>query len=243
MMGRQLTLTSASAASNGIDKTAWNFGFPKGKRLVDLTHVLQPEKEQYTLEVTMRGDRPGSEGDIMTAVYMWSHVGTHVEAPLHFLRDGADTSQIPIEALFGPAIVLDFRHKETNEPISREELEKAGDIQIGDRVITMTGRDNLYRTLKSHDRPYIEEEAARWLVEDRKIRCLGTDSSGFEVRGVAHYPNHRLFTQAGIPIIECLANLTSLKTQRIFFVGLPIPVIGLDASPIRAIAIEMDEDQ
>ena len=89
---------------------------PRG-RIVDLTHVLLPGKEQYTLEVSRRNERHGPEGDIMSTVYMWSHVGTHVEAPLHFLAAGGDTASIPIERLMGPAIVLDFRHKGVNEPI------------------------------------------------------------------------------------------------------------------------------
>jgi arylformamidase len=172
---------------------------------------------------------------------MWSHVGTHVEAPLHFLANGADTASVELERLIGPAIVLDFRHKGVSEPISLQEMQAAGDIQMGDRVLTMTGRHTQYRTPQSHDRPYITEEAMRWLVEDRKIACLGTDSSGFEVRGVSHYPNHRLLNYAGIPALECLTNLTELQMQRIFLIALPIPVKGLDASPVRAIAIEPEE--
>ena len=210
---------------------------PKG-RMVDLTHVLQPGKEQYTLEVGRKNERHGPEGDIMSVVYMWSHVGTHVEAPLHFLADGADTASLALETLIGPAIVLDFRDKEVSEAITLEDMQAAGDIQVGDRVLTMTGRHTQYRTPQSHDRPFITEEAMRWLVEDRKIVCLGTDSSGFEVRGVSHYPNHRLLNNAGIPALECLTNLVELRTQRIFLIALPIPVIGLDASPVRAIAIE-----
>lgn len=210
---------------------------PKG-RIVDLTHVLQPFKEQYTLELAQRGKRQGPEGDIMNLVYMWSHVGTHVEAPLHFLTDGGDTASLPIEKLMGPAIVLDFRHKGVNEAISLAEIQAAGDIQVGDRVLTMTGRHTQYRTPQSHDRPYITEEAVRWLVEDRKINCLGTDSSGFEVRGVSHHPDHRLLNNAGIPVLECLNNLVELRQQRVFLIALPWPVIGLDACPVRAIAIE-----
>ncbi|HXF63741.1 MAG TPA: cyclase family protein [Caldilineaceae bacterium] len=210
---------------------------PKG-RMVDLTHVLLPGKEQYTLEVARKNERHGPEGDIMSVIYCWSHVGTHVEAPLHFLADGADTANIPLDKLIGPAIVLDFRQKQVNEPITLAEMQAAGDIQVGDRVLTMTGRHTQYRTPHSHDRPYITEEAMRWLVEDRKINCLGTDSSGFEVRGVTHYPNHRLLNQAGIPVIECLTNLVELRAQRIFLIALPLPVVGLDASPVRAIAIE-----
>jgi arylformamidase len=210
---------------------------PKG-RIVDLTHVLQPFKEQYTLEVAQRGKRQGPEGDIMSVVYMWSHVGTHVEAPLHFLTDGGDAASLPVEKLMGPASVLDFRNKGVNEAITLEEMQAAGDIQVGDRVLTMTGRHTQYRTPQSHDRPYITEEAVRWLVEDRKINCLGTDSSGFEVRGVSHHPNHRLLNNAGVPVLECLNNLVELRQQRIFLIALPWPVIGLDACPVRAIAIE-----
>ena len=210
-------------------------------RVVDLTHVLLPGKEQYTLEVSRRNERHGRQGDIMSTVYMWSHVGTHVEAPLHFLADGGDTASIPIERLMGPAIVLDFSHKEVNEPISLPDIRAAGEIATGDRVLLMTGRQNQYRTPQSHDRPYVTEEAMRWLVDDRQIACLGTDSSGFEVRGVAHYPNHRLLNEAGIPVLECLTNLTSLRKQRVFLIALPWPVKGLDACPVRAIAIEPED--
>lgn len=213
---------------------------PKG-RIVDLTHVLYPFKEQYTLEISQRDQRKGDEGDIMKTVYMWSHVGTHVEAPLHFIEDGGDTASLTIENLMGPAIVLDFQEKEVNEAITLKEIQAAGDVQVGDRVLIMTGRHTSFRTPASHDRPYITEEAVRWLVEDRKINCLGTDSSGFEVRGVDHHPNHRLTMNAGVPIIECLNDLVELKQQRVFLIALAWPVVGLDACPIRAIAIEPED--
>lgn len=215
-------------------------GIPAG-RVVDLTHALLPGEEQYTIEVSRRNERHGPEGDVMSTVYMWSHVGTHIEAPLHFLADGGDTASIPVGRLMGPAIVLDFRHKETNEPIGREELQAAGAVETGDRVLIMTGRQALYRTPRSHDRPYLTEDAVRWLVEVRRISCLGTDSSGFEVRGVSHYPNHRLLNTAGVPVLECLTNLTELRRQRIYLIALPWPVEGLDACPVRAVAIEPED--
>lgn len=207
-------------------------------RIVDLTHRLVPGKELYALDLGRHNERHGDEGDIMSTVYLWSHVGTHVEAPLHYLAKGSDTSGIPIEKLMGPAIVLDFRSKGVNEAITLEDLKKAGSVEVGDRVMTMTGRHTSYRTPQSHERPFLTEEAVRWLVEDRKINCLGTDSSGYEVRGVSNHPDHLLITSAEIPVLECLANLVELKSKRFFLIALPVPVVGLDAFPVRAIGIE-----
>ncbi len=207
-------------------------------RVVDLTHVLLPGREQYTLEVSQRVDRHGREGDIMKTMYLWSHVGTHVEAPLHFLADGADTAGVPLERLMGPAVVVDVRHKQVNEAITLDDVRGAREIEEGDIVLTWTGRDHQYRTPASHDRPYLAEEAVDWLVNDRRIAALGTDSSGFEVRGVDHHPNHRLLTTAGVPVIECLRNLGALRSPRVFLFALPWPVVGLDACPVRAVAID-----
>jgi arylformamidase len=210
-------------------------------QIIDLTHTLLPGQEQYTVEIKQRGTpRTTSTGDIMHDVSMWSHSGTHVEVSLHFYANGKDTSDFPPETFIGPAVRLDFRHKQINEPITIEDFQKAGEIRERDIVIMWQGRDHQYRTKHSHDRPYVTEEAAHWLAEEKRIKLLGTDSSGFEVRGSSKpHPNHHLFFKSGvdIPVIECLCNLDKIPQQRFFFSGLPIPVKGLDASPIRAVAI------
>jgi|GEM_PF-5513110 len=108
----------------------------------------------------------------MSDVSMWSHVGTHVEVSLHFITGGRDTAEMPVEVFIGPALRLDFRRKDKNEPITLEDLRGAGEIEVGDRVILWEGRDRLYRTPASHDRPFVTEEAARWLVKDRRLRLL-----------------------------------------------------------------------
>lgn len=208
------------------------------KRVIDLTHTLLPGQEQYGLEVRPRNERSGETGDIMSDVYLWSHVGTHVEVPLHFYTRGKDTAQLPLETFMGSAIRLDLRAKEVNEPITLEDIQRAGDIQIGEHVIIWEGRDQQYRTSKSHQRPYVTEEALEWLLSDRKIRLLGTDSSGFEVRGVAGHPNHTRFFQEDATVLECLCNLDKITHQHFYLLALPLPVKGLDACPVRALAIE-----
>jgi arylformamidase len=210
----------------------------RNKRIVDLTHVLLPGEEQYHLEVRPRVERSGESGDIMSIVTLWSHVGTHVEVPLHFYAHGKDTASLPLELFMGPAILLDLRHKQVNEPITLEDLQAAGDIQPGERVILWEGRAHLYRTARSHQRPYLTEEALEWLLSDRQVRLIGTDSSGFEVRGVSHYPNHTRLFKEDAAVLECLCNLEQIRHQHFYLMALPLPVRGLDACPVRAIAIE-----
>jgi arylformamidase len=210
------------------------------KRIVELSHVMLPGQEQYGLEVKPRKERKGATGDIMSDVSMWSHVGTHVEVSLHFYANGKDTSQVPLDCFFGPALLLDFRHKKVNDPISVDDFKNAGDIEVGDRVIMWQGCEHKYRTKESHQRPYVTEEAANWLAHDRKIKLLGTDSSGFEVRGSGDHPNHHIFFKDGvdIPVLECLRNLGEISKPRFFLSALPLAVKGLDACPVRALALE-----
>ncbi len=212
-------------------------------RIVDLTHRLLPGEEQYTVEISQRGKpRDTPTGDIMHDVHLWSHSGTHVEVPLHFYADGKDTSDFPPDTFVGPAIRMDFRMKEKNAPITLEDVQ-AYPVRDRDIIILWEGRDNLYRTKESHSRPYLTEEAGEWLVLEKRIKLLGTDASGFEVRGGdKDHPNHHLFFKEGndVPVVECLRNLGAIPNDRFFFVGMPLPMKGLDASPIRAIALEME---
>lgn len=218
----------------------------KTEKIVDLSHTLLPGKEEYELEVKNKFVEEllpkvrRSQGNwyIMSEVFMWSHVGTHLEAPYHYFKKGKDVSQIPMERVMGEAVILDFSHKETNEPITKEELEEKGaDIKEGDIIILKTGLDRFYRTSKAHDRPYLTPQATSWLVE-KKISCLATDASGFEVRGVHDQPNHKLLFENDIPVIEHLTNLDKLTKKRIFLIALPWKVKGLDSSPVRVIAVE-----
>jgi arylformamidase len=219
-------------------------------QIIDLTHRLLPGEEQYRLEVKERGHRTTPTGDIQSEVFFWSHVGTHAEAARHFYAGGKDTSDFPLDHFIGPAIRVDLRRKQTNEPITVDDFKtaaaRAGGIQEGDRVFMWQGRDVLYRTRHSHDRPYVSEDAAEWLIHDRKIKALGTDSSGFEVRGerAAAFPLHTLFFRAGaeVPMIECLCNLDAIPGDRFFFIGMPLPVKDLDACPIRAVALVPADD-
>ena len=57
---------------------------------------------------------------------MSSHCGTHIEFPYHHNRTGLDAGSFPLERLVGDAVLLDFRHKQAGEDVTRAELEALG---------------------------------------------------------------------------------------------------------------------
>ena len=69
---------------------------------------------------------------------------------------------------------------------------------------------------------------------------MGVDSGGVELTHDTTHANvnHLLLFRAGIPLIENLTNLGSLTKSRMQVYALPVPVRGLDAFPLRVIAIE-----
>ena len=217
----------------------------KAKRWLELTHVLIPGQEEYLLEVENRYveellpeyRRPPEDWYILSEIKMWSHVGTHLEAPFHYLRDGADVAGIPLDRVIGEAVLLNFSDKGVGEAITRNDLEQRGQcIRQGDIVFILTGLSHQYRTPLSHDRPYLTPDAVEWLVE-REIACLGVDCSGIEQRGLLRQPDHEMLFSHGIPLIEHLAHLEEIQVERFFVVAVPWRVKGLEASPVAVVAL------
>ncbi len=220
-----------------------------GYRLIELSFDLFPGQEEYTLDVVNKPVRemlpfyanklPSEEWNVMSEVFLWSHVGTHIEVPLHHIEGGLDCAGIPISRVVGDACVLDFTDKRKSEMITKEEiLERGSIIREGDIVFIRTGLDHLYRTPRSHDRPYLATDAVAWLVYEKKISCLGVDCSGIENRNEPEQPNHKLLLSEGIPLIEHLAHLGQLSKERFYVVAVPLRVHGLDACPVAVLAFE-----
>ncbi|MHB0878330.1 MAG: cyclase family protein [Anaerolineae bacterium] len=219
--------------------------YPSNWRVVDLTRTLHPGAERFRLDIrTYFVDellpgfrRPAGDWYVLQEWGISSHIGTHVESPYHHLQTGGDVSAIAIDTLMGEAVVLDFRGKQGGEAITLSEVVAAGsDIRAGDIVIVQTGFDRLYGQ-PNYSRPYLSLEAIQWLV-DRGMAAIGIDASGIEAYQAPEQPGHLLLFEHGIPVIEELAHLEELRQRRSLFIGLPLPIVGADSCPIRAVAIE-----
>lgn len=224
----------------------------KNTRVVDLSHVMIPGKEEYGLKLITHQTAdlyPQYKVDndtwyILQSIEMGSHCGTHVEFPYHHNRKGMDAGSFPLDRLIGPCVLFDFKQKRKNEAVDIDEIEAAEkkdpelSIRPGDMVLFNFGVSGNYGTEKGHDRPYLTEEAVRWLADEKKINLVGSDASGIEVKGVPNQPNHQYLMDREIPIIEFAANLDALKRSRFTLFVLALPIEGLDSCPVRLTALE-----
>jgi arylformamidase len=172
-------------------------------------------------------------GEVMnlSTVSMSLHSGTHMDAPLHFLREGASLDEMPLAATVGRARVIEIRDPESIKP---EHL--AGRrIRRGERILfkTRNSKRCWARAEFCEDFVYISKEAARYLAE-RRVQTVGIDYisvGGFHQDTVE---THQILLEAGIWIIEGL-NLAGVRPGRYELVCLPLRVLRSDGAPARAI--------
>lgn len=160
-----------------------------------------------------------------------THSGTHMDAPLHFVRGGMTIDEMPIGATVGPARIIAI---EDEESINREELERH-DIQTGERVIFKTANSRSdWRKLPFMERyVYVSHEGAEYLAS-RKPQCVGIDylSVGNFVPETASLV-HRTLLSAGIWLIESLY-MVGVPTGPCDLVCLPLKIVGAEGAPCRA---------
>lgn len=211
-------------------------------RIIDLTRVIEPTDAQAqrkfvvnihnALQEIPGKVRPAGEWYVMSDVELMNHVGTHIETPFHCLKEGNDLSTITLDQLIGDAVILNFSDAEAEGGVTLAQVQaaakKAGGIRQGDIVFGRMGPT-----------PYFSTAGLQWLV-DQGMKLMGVDSGGVELSHDTTHANvnHLLLFRANIPLIENLTNLDQLTQSRVKVYALPVPVRGLDAFPLRVIALE-----
>ena len=132
----------------------------------------------------------GGEAWAVETATISTHSGTHVDAPYHYAATTAGEparkiDEVPLRWCFGPAVRLDFTHKEAGEGIEADEVERAlavagHDLQPLDIVLIHTGCSRWFETPGYEDRqPGMRVGATEWLV-DRGVRLIGIDAWGLD---------------------------------------------------------------
>jgi arylformamidase len=173
------------------------------------------------------------QGDVcnVSSMSMGVHTGTHVDAPIHFLRGGSGVHLAPFSALMGPARIVEI--KDTHA-VTVDELRRH-DIQPNERLLFKTlNSTRCWRTDDFvEDFVYVSQAAARYLAECR-VQTVGVDYlsvGGFTTDGEE---THQALLSAGIWIIEGL-NLSEVLPGTYELVCLPLKIVDSDGAPARAV--------
>ncbi|MGQ9622241.1 MAG: cyclase family protein [Candidatus Caldatribacteriaceae bacterium] len=209
--------------------------------LVDLSmEVVPPGTEERPFEVS-RGFL--HDQTIKHFVSTHTHVGTHLEGPLHFFEEGKDLSDFPLSAFWGRACFFDVERVPENGLIMPEllslQLERkivAGDILVARNL----DEENLRLFEETKDRkvlPCFTPEAAFWM-RSRGIKMLGVDNFVRLGKDVASTRKlHEILLSSDILLLEGLANLTKVESDAFFLIAFPYRARGIDSSFTRAVAL------
>jgi len=170
---------------------------------------------------------------------IYSHSGTHADAPLHFEASDQTIDEMPLTAFMGKAWVADIMDTQPRQWLVPEDLsEVANSIQPDDCLLLRTGwshhleDSSIYRD----GLPRISDELAEWLVE-KQVKLVGTEApSVADVNDLVEVDRiHKILLGAGITIVEGLCNLEKLESQ-VFFMAIPLKLAKADGAPVRALA-------
>ncbi len=167
----------------------------------------------------------------LSVISMGVHSGTHVDAPIHFVKEGKGVDNIPLDTVVGSARVIEIRDPESVKP---EELVRHH-IQRGERILFKTENSShvWQKDEFVEDFVFISDAATDFLV-DRGVRLVGIDylSAGSFKHGGSYV--HKKLLGSGIWIIEGL-NLSNVTPGKYELICLPLRIVRGDGAPARAI--------
>jgi kynurenine formamidase len=226
-----------------------------GCDIKDLTHVLRegipvyPGGESFT--ITKLADL--SQGYYLNKFSTGEHCGTHVDAPIHFIAGGNSIDEIAPPRLVGPLVLLDVRQAAAANPdleITLDDVrqwEKAhNEIPMGAFVVAHTGWWKKWSTPKDYVNveqdgrahfPGFSSDAARFLVEMRKIRGVGIDTLSIDPGVSKEFPAHHIVLKTGAINIENMTNLDDLPKAGATLVIAPLRIGKGSGAPARVFAV------
>jgi arylformamidase len=216
----------------------YTYDVPVSNEWIDATATLDPATTPvYEGDAPMKFEflKDMRKGDALTlsAYSLGAHSGTHIDAPMHFVRDGASIDRVPLEPLIGRARVIDIT--DGVQAIDASELNRH-DWRGAPRVIFRT-RSSLRGWMASsafhRDFAYIAPDAAQ-LLADAGVQLVGIDYISAEQFGAPAPRTHRILLGKGIPIVEGLS-LEGVRAGDYDVIVLPIKVGGHEGAPARAI--------
>jgi len=225
--------------------------------IVDLSHVMNSktpdffgDKDVYHFSHTTSARDDGySTGSFQTP----EHFGTHVDAPIHFVKGALPVDQIPAKRLVLPAVVIDLRADadknsdcELTVPIIQKWESQHGKIPSRVAVLLLTGWSQHWDSEKEYRNPDSTQQmhfpgysadAAKYLIEERNAVAIGIDTLSIDPGDSKTFPVHKIAGDHNVYIIENLNNLDHLPARGVLLFCGPLALEGGSGCPARVLAV------
>lgn len=211
--------------------------------IVDLTHTLTPDfpfipvkKLTYPFELIPMATLKDN-GVEANSWKIHEHLGTHTDAPNHFIANQKSLDQLELKDLIVPVVVIDIEEKASKDrdaTLTRDDIVKFeaefGEIPDHACVMMYSGwekhlTDSLFVGLDNQQikhYPGFSNDAIKFLVEERNIAGIGVDVLSFDPGIDENYTGHKTLFEAGKWGVECVANLNKIpKTGATVIVAAP----------------------
>lgn len=208
-------------------------------KIHDLTLPITPSLIVWPGDPALEFSRPSdmNRGDIctVTRLNLSVHTGTHLDAPAHFVRDGAGVETLDLHTLVGPALVVEALEADaiTADLLAALPIPPGTErllIKTRNAARWTTGETSFYEKYVA-----VTADGARWLVA-HGIKLIGVDYLSVAPFDEIVEP-HVILLQAGLIPVEGL-NLHGIAPGVYQLVCLPMLIPGSDGAPCRAILIE-----
>ncbi|XP_015906173.1 isatin hydrolase isoform X2 [Parasteatoda tepidariorum] len=248
--------------SSVIGLLSFSHSMPLARRLIDMTYVFDettlrfPGYKEFKIDHLFNETYEGLASSWLQFEEFSSttHTGTHIDAPAHNIKGEITVEQIRLEDLFAPAAVIDITAKAETDPDAEATTEdllrwEAGTGQSlnGAIILLKSGwgrkwNDSQaffgnpdYGTFPLHF-PGISADACQWLVENRSIKGIGTETASIDKGSTTTFPAHAIILGHKLFILENVANIDKLPIYGANLFVLPMKVGKGSGAPTRIIA-------
>jgi kynurenine formamidase len=206
-------------------------------KIIDLTHMIDekmpvfPGTEPPKIIQKNTIEKDGFAEKLLT---MYSHTGTHIDAPAHMIEDGNSLFDFSAEKFIGRGVVIPL---ELEDLIGLKYLKKfETQIKKASFILFYSGWDDFWgRKEYFNGFPSLSMEAARYLVEFN-LKGIGIDAISIDAMGSENFEIHHILLKKDLVIIENLKNLKELINKNFELYITPLKIKDLDGSPVRALA-------
>lgn len=175
-------------------------------------------------------------------LHIYSHAGTHMDAPAHFDINPTTIDEIPPHRFISDCHIIKVPDSTESQILGLDVLgEKANRIKEMESVIFQTGWSKYYKnkTVYRNKLPRIGAELASWLAK-RRVNLVGVEPpSVADVNNLEEIQLiHRILLEANILILEGITNLEAIQKEYVKLLAFPLKIYQGDGAPVRALIIE-----